>query len=285
MQDLLDWRAQTFVSICSPHASCKSSSCIGSGLENCPLLSAGISWDTFCKSAKLLTSHFHAGKWKGGKNILHDIMGFSIHKFKEHGKQVHVERTDGTLPEPQPRFSAAVAQWWEKGQAVSLYQPYQSGCSEYQFSPLLSDYTLRRRGKSTCSLECKKRNGFAAQPHIFEPWFCWYQQQSADSSSLLLLPWSYEKTKKSLLWWAKIKLSFKDTTIFAPGSEDPLKDTTNGHTNDMFMLQGMVIILTIDWEWCGSVHWSGTCSYRKAQKGGGCMLWLSFKFSGAMWHY
>lgn len=67
-------------------------------------------------------------------------------------------------------------------------------------------------------------------------------------------------------------MSFKETTIFALGNEDPLKDTINRHTDDMFMLQGMVMILTIDWECCGSVHWSGTCSHRKAQKGGLCRL-------------
>lgn len=35
------------------------------------------------------------------------------------------------LPEPQPSFSAVMAWWGEKGQEVSVYQPYQSGWSEY----------------------------------------------------------------------------------------------------------------------------------------------------------
>lgn len=78
----------------------------------------------------------------------------------------------------------SVQLWLSKGRWVrkSLYHPYWSGCSEYQFCSLLLDYTLRRRGKLTCSLECEMRNSFATQPRIFELWFCWHQQLSAESS-------------------------------------------------------------------------------------------------------
>lgn len=40
-------------------------------------------------------------------------------------------RYNSTLPEPHPSFSAVMAWWGEKGQEVSIYQPYQSGWSEY----------------------------------------------------------------------------------------------------------------------------------------------------------
>lgn len=126
---------------------------------------------------------------------------------------------------------------------------------------------------------------------VLLPSLTFLNHDSADISSRVLIHLLFccclgpmKRQKKSLLWWAKIKLSFKETTIFAPGTEDPLKDSTNWHTNDMFMLQGTVTILTIVGERCGSVHWSGSCSCRKAQKGGVCRLWLPSKFPGDMWH-
>lgn len=67
------------------------------------------------------------------------------------------------------------------------------------------------------------------------------------SFAVALVLWK-ERKNQSKTKWAKIQLSFEESTIFAPGAEDPLKDTIKWHAPVMFILQGRVMTLNADWK-------------------------------------
>lgn len=103
-------------------------------------------------------------------------------------------RYDSTLPESQPSFRAVMAWWGEKGQEVSIYQPYQSAWSEYSVHCC---WIIHWGEEENLLVPWNSRRQIVLLPASdFWTWFCWYQQQNAESSSLLLLLWFSERKKK-----------------------------------------------------------------------------------------